>query len=94
MRIEENKEKFTELKTTVSTKIVLSIDKRFNELRSEVDAKRKAVNSIFLEAVPVPKPDPIPVLVPKCMTPECEKRDDLIKFECGNCYICQDHGEK
>ena len=32
------------MKTTVSIKIVLLIDKRFNELRSEVDAKSKAVN--------------------------------------------------
>jgi len=31
---------------------------------------------------------------PKCINQECEKRDDLIKFECGNCYICQDHGEE
>jgi len=31
---------------------------------------------------------------PKCMNSECKARDNLIKFECGNCYICQKHGEE
>jgi len=39
------------------------------------------INKILLEHVPKAEPEPLPVPESKCVCPECEERDDLIKLK-------------